>query len=190
MQTTNNVAHEPSTINNINHTTQFISDHKKISTFLNNRAINLASLKNIIQYKEQVQAKELNSLRKQLLHDPNVKSDSSTLPFDHTVKSPIHTNITNKNKLMLVNTDNFPMSNVVKTAHTGDSFSPSSLSSSTSSSDDEDLSHNLRKLLQIKKSKIDIFFIKININKTICKESSFFSHQNDKKMYNVFNFTN
>ena len=117
-----------------------MSDYKKISSLLNNGAINLA--------KEQVQAKELNSLHKQLLHVPNVKSDSSTLPFDHTVKSPIHTNIdhacTNKNEPTIVNTDNFPMPNTVDTAHTGDSFSSSSSSSSTSSDDDEDLSYNLQ----------------------------------------------
>ena len=125
-----------------------MSKYKKILTLLNNSAINLASLKNFIHYKEQVQAKELNRLRKQLFHVPNVKSDSSTLPSDHKGKSPIHTNInhtcTNKNEPMLVNTNNFPMSNKVKTDHTGNSFSPSSSSSSTSSDDDEDLSYNLQ----------------------------------------------
>ena len=127
-----------------------MSDYKKISTLLNNSGINLTSLKNFIQYEEQVQAKEQISLCKQLLHVPNVKSDSSTLPPNRTGKSPIHTNInhacTNENEPTLVNTNNFPMSNIVKTDHTGDSFSSSSSSSSTSSSDDEDLSHKIRKL--------------------------------------------
>ena len=88
------------------------------------------------------------------MHVPNIKSESLTLPSDHTGKSPIHDNInhacTNKNEPMLVNTYNFPMSNIVKTAHMDDFFSLSSSSSSTSFSDDEDLSYKLQKLLKIK----------------------------------------
>ena len=58
----------------------------KITNLLNDSAINLALLKYFIRYKEQVQEKELHSLNKQLLNVQNVKSNSSTLPFDHLIK--------------------------------------------------------------------------------------------------------
>ena len=149
LRTTDNVINEPSTINKINCMSQFMSNYKKITNLLNNSAINLALLKNYIQFKGQVQEKELKSLCKQLLHVPNVKSDSSTLPSDHTIKSTMNHNI-NQNQQKLHTKDNFPMSNIVDIDQNNNSSSSSSSSSPTSSDDDNNLSKKLQKLLKLK----------------------------------------
>ena len=127
-----------------------MSDHKQISNLLHNSSINLSSLKNYIQFEEQVQKKELKNLRQQLLQNPKVISDSSTLPSYHTSNNnnnKKHTDNTNEKSF---NKSNYPVSNMISPDDNDDSFSLSSSSSSTSSDDKHNLSNKLRKLFKIK----------------------------------------
>ena len=113
-----------------------MSDHKQISDLLHNSSVNLNSLKNYIQFKEQVQEKELKHLRQQLLQDPKVILDSSTLPSFHTSSNNEHSRKEDKKSS---NINNYTTSKTINPDDNDDSFSLSSSSSSTSSDD----KHNL-----------------------------------------------
>ena len=144
LKTTADIFPESSTITNIDNRSKFSFDHDKITYILSESGINLTSLKNFIQHKENIQEQKLNNLRDQLLQVPNIKSDLSTSHPDtsvqHATKKSIHNSV-----------PPFTQSKTQTKEIYDDDSSSSSSSSSTSSDDAQDLSETLRKILKIGK---------------------------------------
>ena len=152
LKTTAEIFPEPSTITNIDNRSKFSSYYDKITYILSESGINLTSLKNFIQHKENIQEQRLNNLCDQLLQVPNIKSDLSTSDPDTSVQHT--TKKSNQNSVNHSTHNSVPpfTQSKAQTKEIYDDDSLSSLSSNSTSSDDaQELSETLRKILKIGK---------------------------------------
>ena len=143
LRATANFKNELLTINKIQNTSAFMSDHEKISNILQTSGLNMKSLRDFINKEEQIQQKELGTIRDQFLHIPvTTKSDPSTLLSESSIPTK-HDGI-----------KQLKTTKISKQIFHDDSDSSSSSNSSNSSSDssdsENDLTNKLRQILQIK----------------------------------------